>query len=148
MKLSTRIRYASRALAELGLVYPAGTRSVRDVAETLQVSAKYLEHIVRALRAAGLINTVRGTQGGCALAKPPESITLKDLFEAMDGPLTLVDCVVHGSDACSMVDSCPTRDTWIEINEAVLAILERTTVQDLAERKARKAAASTAMYYI
>ena len=147
MRLSTRTRYASRALAELALVYPNGTLSIREIAARQQISAKYLEQIFAALRSSKLIKGIRGTQGGYAIGGPPESMTLLDLFEAVEGKLVLTDCV-DAPDACPDPADCPTRDTWLEIRDAIVAILERTTVAELAERTSRKRAQSVLMYDI
>jgi Rrf2 family protein len=147
MKISTRARYAARALAVLASVHPDGTTSVRDIAASQRVSPKYLEQIFNALKTAGLLRAVRGMGGGYALARPPCAITLRDVYEAVDGSVAPVDCVDR-RESCWMADVCPTRDTWVEIKQAVSDVLERTTLQDLADRRTQKAAASAAMYHI
>ena len=93
MKLSTLTRYAARALAELAKVPPPGTASLHAVADSQDISPKYLERIFGTLRARGLLRTVRGPYGGYALARPPETITLREVCEILDGPLAPVDCV-------------------------------------------------------
>ena len=147
MKLSTRARYGARALVEVALVYPDSTVSTKDVAERQSISRKYLENIMANLRAASLVTAVRGMHGGYVLARPPASITLKEIFEALEGPVAPVDCVDH-PDSCPMEDVCPTRDTWVEMKESMERILEGTTIQDLVERKKRKDTASRPMYHI
>lgn len=147
MKLSTRARYGARALAELALAYPGGPVSVGQLAEGQRISAKYLEHILSTLRAAGLVKAVRGMHGGYALARSPAAITVKELFEVLEGPVALVDCVDHPN-SCPMKDVCPTRDTWVEMKQSLERVLERTTIQDLADRKTRKGCSRTAMYHI
>ena len=137
MKVSTRARYGARALVEIALVYPDGTVSIRDIAERQKISPKYLNHIMGSLRAAGLVTAVRGVHGGYALARSPADITLKDLFEAIEGSVAPVDCVDHPGE-CSMEDICPTRDTWIEMKEAMENILDETTIQKLVDRRKRK----------
>jgi Rrf2 family protein len=112
--------------------------SLREVGELEGISAKYLEHIMRALRTAGLVKAVRGLHGGYVLARPPESITLKDVFESLVGEISPVDCV-DCPETCAFHDTCPTRDTWIEMKEAIEGILERTTIQQLVERKQHRA---------
>ena len=148
MKLSTRARYGARALAELAAANPDAAVSVKDVAQRQKISPKYLEHIMAALRAAGLVKAVRGMYGGYVLARPSEKITLKDVFEVLEGSLAPVDCVDH-PDSCPMEDTCPTRETWVEMKESMARVLQGTTVQDLVDRKRRKSAASGApMYHI
>jgi Rrf2 family protein len=147
MKLSTTVRYGARAVTQLAAAYPHRAVSVREVAEEQDISPKYLEHILRALKASGLIHAVRGTSGGYVLARSPGSITLKDLYESLVGSIAPVDCV-DCPDSCSMHDVCPTRDTWVELKEAIETVLERTTIRDLLERKKRKAISSSPMYQI
>ena len=147
MRLSTRARYGARALAELALAYPDGTVSIKDIAVKQHISAKYLEQIMRTLRAVGLVTSVRGMHGGFALAKQPAEITLKDTYVALEGTVAPVDCVDH-PDSCPIEKVCPTRDTWVEMMQAMESVLERTTVQDLADRARSKGESTATMYHI
>lgn len=147
MKLSTRARYGARALVEVALAYPDSTVSVKHVAARQNISPKYLERIMATLKAAGLVKAVRGMHGGYVLARPPTSITLKELFEALEGHVAPVDCVDHPN-SCPMEDVCPTRETWVEMKQSLERILEGTTIQDLVERKKRKDSSSSPIYYI
>ncbi len=141
MRFSTTGRYGARALMQLAAASD-GAVSVREVGEQQSISPKYLEHILQALKTAGLVHVVRGKQGGYMLARPPRSITLKEVYESLAGSLAPVDCV-DCPESCAMQDTCPTRDTWIEVKEAVERVLERTTIQDLVDRKNRKTRASS-----
>jgi Rrf2 family protein len=102
---------------------------------------------LRALKAAGLVQAVHGKQGGYVLSRPPGDITLKDIYEALAGSLAPVECVDH-PESCPMVEECPTRDTWVQMKEAIAGVLERTTVRDLAERKRQKAVSARPMYFV
>ena len=107
MRLSTAVRYGARAMTQVASAHPDRAVSVREVAEQQAISPKYLEQIFRPLRVAGLVQAVRGKQGGYVLARSPESITLKDLYEVLVGsvvPVACVDC----PDFCVMCDVCPT----------------------------------------
>lgn len=147
MKLSTTMRYGARAIAQLACHSAEDPVSVREIADQQAISAKYLERILKALKAAGLVQAVRGKRGGYVLARPPESITLKDLYEVLDGsaaPVACVDCAA----SCEMHDVCPTRDTWVELREAIASVLQRTTAHDLAIRRHEKALAAVPDYQI
>ena len=129
-------------MADLGDAYPDHAVSVRELGEHERVSPKYLEQILRSLKAAGLVQAVRGREGGYVLARPPENITLKDLYEGLIGstaPAHCVDC----PDKCPFSDGCPTRGTWVELKTAIDGVLERTTVQELVDRKRRKSNSTT-----
>ena len=147
MKLSTRARYGARALAELALAYPNGTVSIKEIAGKQHISAKYLEQIMRALKAVGLVTSVRGMHGGFALARRPAEVTLKEIYTALEGTVAPVDCVDH-PDSCPIQALCPTRDTWVEMKQAMESVLERTTVQHLADRAKSKSKSIAAMYHI
>jgi Rrf2 family protein len=145
MRLSTRTRYATRALAALAAATVTPV-SVRELAESEHISAKYLEHIFHRLNSVGLLRAVRGKCGGYELAKPAASITLKDVFVVFEGTIAL-ECT-DDPDRCPMVSTCATRQTWVELKEAILRVLERTTLEDLAERKRAHAADKSFVYEI
>ncbi len=131
-------RYGTRAVVYLAAVYPHRAVSVREIAEDQRTSRKYLEHILQILKTAGLVQSVQGKHGGYVLARSPDRITLKDLYEYMVGSLAPVNCVDQ-PESCPRRDDCPTWETWVEVKEAVESVLDRTTVQHLLDRKKRKA---------
>jgi len=147
MRIPTRVRYGSRAIAELAAAWPEKPVSVRELARCQRLPVKYLEQIMSALKARGLVKSVRGLRGGYVLAAPPESTKLSDVFEALGGDPSLVECVVNPG-SCPMHATCPTRDTWVEMREAMTRVLSSTTLQDLAERKRRKSRALEPTYQI
>jgi Rrf2 family protein len=133
MRLSTRTRYGARALAELAAAPGDAAVPVAALAERQRLSPKYLEQIMAALKAAGLVRAERGRDGGYALARPAGEITLADLYRALEGPVAPAPCL-EGPDRCPMRDSCPTQEVWAEVGDAVREVLEATTVLDLAEK--------------
>ena len=145
MRLSTRMRYGTRALAELASGYPDAVMSVKDIAESQRISPKYLEHIMGALKAAGFVKSVRGVHGGYVLAAPPAGCRLSDVYRALEGSAAPVECV-DDPRSCAFCDQCPTRETWAEVKGAVMEVLEHTTLQDLVDRSRRKQ--QTQMYHI
>ena len=147
MKMSTRARYGARALAELAAAYHHKPLSVKELAHIQCLSVKYLEQIMAALKAAGLVRAVRGLHGGYELGSAPEEISLGDVYEALEGKPMLVECIAH-PETCAMRENCPTRDTWVELNEAVTQVLEKTTLADLARRKVEKSRQAVGMYEI
>ena len=143
MRLSTTVRYGARAITQVAAAHPDRPVTVREIAEQQAVSAKYLEQILRALKAGGLIRAVRGNQGGYVLARPAASITLKDVYECLEGSAAPVDCA-DCAELCALHDVCPTRDTWVELKEAVEGVLERTSIEELVRRKNQKARSAAA----
>lgn len=147
MKISTRFRYGTRAMVALAAVYPETALSVKMIAQRQQLSIKYLEQIMAALKGSGLIKVVRGGRGGYMLSRGPATIKVFEVYHALEGSLCLTDCLEQAN-GCEMAGMCPTRDTWAEMTAALKEILQRTTIQDLEERQRQKMKANKFMYHI
>jgi Rrf2 family protein len=130
MKLSTRVRYGTRALCALAESYPRRTVSLTTIAKREGVSVKYLEQIMRPLRSAGLVTAMAGAKGGYALAQPPSKIRMSEVYGALEGNPELVACV-HDAGCCDRGDDCPTRPLWAAISRAIRKELQRTRLSDL-----------------
>ena len=105
MKLNTKMRYGTRAMLELALRYEAGAVSLAQVAASQEISDKYLEILFASLRSAGLVNSQRGARGGYSLARPPEQITLREIFDVLEGPEPYVPCTTD-HDTCHRWATC------------------------------------------
>ena len=93
MKLSTRTRYAVRAMIELAQHDAPGPLQLKIIAQRQEISVKYLEQLMAVLKAAGLVNSIRGSRGGYELARASNQITLSDILHCVEGPVATVDCV-------------------------------------------------------
>jgi len=133
MKLSTRTRYGIRAIIELAAHYGAGPLQIRAIAERQDISVKYLEQLMAMLKAAGFVRSVRGAKGGYLLDRPPEQIKVSEVFNALEGPVVTVECV-ENQNYCARIADCIARQLWIEVQEAVEAVLEAVTLQDLVDK--------------
>lgn len=147
MKLSTKGRYATRAMLDLAQHYGEGLVLLKDVARRQEVSERYLEHLFLTLKAAGLVNSVRGARGGFQLTRSPSEVKLINIVRACEGQLSVVECVVD-PESCQRSARCATRDMWVELQMAMDGVLESLTLQDLVERQHRKEQVATAMYNI
>jgi Rrf2 family transcriptional regulator, cysteine metabolism repressor len=145
MKISTKGRYGMRAMVDLATHYGKGHILLKDIAKRQQLSERYLEQLVLTLKAAGLVNSTRGAHGGFTLAKHPSEINLSEIFQALEGPLGLVECVDDPT-ACGRIDSCVTRDVWQELKDSITSVLASKTLRDLVEKQALNEKKS--MYYI
>lgn len=132
MKISTRTRYGMRAILELAIAYGAGPLQIKLIAERQKISNKYLEQLVGIIKTAGLVRSLRGPHGGYVLAKPPQDIKLSEIVKVLEGPVFTVECV-ENEQACDMYADCITRRLWIEVNDAILNVLENKTLADLVE---------------
>ena len=147
MRLTTKMRYGTRALVDLALHYGQGPLSSREISIHQEVSLKYLEHLLSLLRRARLIRTVRGAQGGHMLARPPDQINLRQVFDVLEGSNGLVECTSQPG-LCSRYDACVTQEVWARMFQACMQVLEETTLADLAQRAREKQAEMNPMYYI
>lgn len=147
MKLSTRGRYATRALLDLALHLEEEPVLLKDIAQRQQISLRYLEHLITPLIAGGIVQSTRGPRGGVSLIRPPEEIRLSEVIQLVEGSITPAVCI-DNPEMCTRSELCVTRDIWGEIKKAIDGVLESTTLQDLVERQKRKEQTKEAMYYI
>jgi len=134
MKLSTRSRYGLRAIVELAARHGTGTTSMQEIADAQQVSRKYLDTLFYSMKMAGLVVSRRGLGGGWELTRPPDRIGAIEVLEALEGSLSLVQCVEF-PDTCAKTPSCVTRELFVELDEAIRTVLGRRTLADLVRRR-------------
>jgi len=133
MNISTKGQYGLEALLDL-TIHGEGTHlNIKSIADRQGLSEKYLEQIFGVLKRSGIVNSVRGAQGGYTLAKAPEDITVREVLNALEGPLSPVSCVVEGQEAhCDRYDVCVTRAFWRKIMVELNRVTEGVTLSDLA----------------
>lgn len=147
MRLSTRARYGTRALLDIAVHGQDEPVQLKDIAERQQVSAAYLEQVIRPLVAAGMVRSLRGAKGGFVLGRPADGIRLIEAMAILEGPVALVECVGNAK-ACSRSEYCVTRDLWCEVSEAIVGVLEATTLLDLVKRQRAKQQLKETSYHI
>ncbi|MGI6206824.1 MAG: RrF2 family transcriptional regulator [Anaerolineae bacterium] len=147
MNLTTKTRYGTRAMLELALHYNEGPLSLAEIARRQELSEKYAETLMARLRAAGLVQSVRGAQGGYLLARDPDSITLRDVYEVMEGPEPPVSCISNPA-GCPRGETCVTQEVWAAMHGAAMGVLESVTLAELAARHRQRQAASAFTYCI
>ena len=130
MKLSTRSRYGLRAVLELAIDYGNKPMQIKVIAERENISNKYLEQLIRPLKQANLVTSVRGPKGGHQLAKKPEKITLGQVVRLFEGQSELVECISK-PEKCAMSDDCNLRLAWKDATQVLLNKLDTTTIADL-----------------
>lgn len=133
MKLSTRTRYGVRAIIELAGNQDGGPTQIKVIAHKQDISVKYLEQLMAVLKSAGFVSSVRGAKGGYILAKSANQIKLSDVFNALEGPVTTVECV-ENENYCEKVADCVARQLWAEVQQAIMGVLQSVTLQDLVDR--------------
>ena len=132
MKLSTRSRYGARILVELARNHGQGPVQIGEISKRQDISVKYLEQLIRPLKQANLVTSVRGPKGGHLLAKKPEEITLGQIVRLFEGQSELVECISN-PEKCSMSDDCQVRLAWGDATRVLYEKLDSTTIADLVE---------------
>lgn len=137
MKISTKVDYACRVLTELARVHGNATLArIEHLARVEQVPSNFLAQILCELRESGLITSRRGIQGGYALARAPDQISLYDVIMAIDGDVLEFSGNHEGRSGRRL------RQVWSEIREALIEKTKKYTLDQLLTR------APEEMYYI
>ena len=130
MKLSTRSRYGARILVDLARNRDQGPVQIGEISKRQEISVKYLEQLIRPLKKAKLVTSVRGPKGGHLLAEKPENISLGQVVRLFEGQSDLVECISF-PEKCSMSDDCQVRLAWRDATEVLYEKLDSTTISDL-----------------
>jgi len=136
MRLSTRSRYGVRLMLALGANKLSKPLFLKDIANSEEMSEKYLSQIIIPLKAKGLVTTFRGAHGGYLLSRPASEITLRDIIEPLEGDLSLVDCVGNPA-VCGKANECATREVWDEMSSLLLNFLDTFTLEDLIKKSGK-----------
>jgi Rrf2 family protein len=132
IRVSTRGRYALRALVDVGLHGADGPVKRQGIADRQGISAEYVAQLFRDLTAAGLLTGVKGPGGGYRLARAPEAIRAGDVLRAVEGPLALVTCVdACDGTPCERIDACVTHRLWQKLSTTLEDELDAVTLADL-----------------
>ncbi|MDI6786229.1 MAG: Rrf2 family transcriptional regulator [bacterium] len=141
MRFSTKGRYALRAVVDLACHFKERPVSIADICKRQKLSFDYVEKLFIKLRKAGLLKSVRGSQGGYIINKLPNEITAGDIIKIVEGPISPVFCVdpeVERIDKCPRSNDCLTRPLWEKISKKINEVLSSTTLEDLAKGEKAK----------
>ncbi|MCD4814066.1 Rrf2 family transcriptional regulator [bacterium] len=131
MKVSTKGRYALRALLEMAENNSGKPIFLSYIANRQAIPERYLIHIFGALRKAGIVNSYRGAKGGFQLARQPKDISLADVLDAAEGPVQLLDCLQNQYENCNRLSFCATRSIWEKVNQEVKVVFENMTLAQM-----------------
>ena len=130
MNLSSRCRYATRAMIEMAKEFGKGPISLRTIEENQQISRQYLQQLMPPLKKEGLIRVVKGKNGGFMLARPPADIRIGEIIHAQQGDIAIVECVQNG-DVCDFEFQCPSRDIWVEASRRLNEYFNSLSLEDV-----------------
>jgi Rrf2 family protein len=130
MRVSAKVDYALRAMAELAAA-PPGLTTAEQLASAQSIPPKFLESILSQLRSAGLVASQRGAEGGYQLARPAGEISVAEVIRELEGPIATVrgvrpDELAYEGAATGL------RDVWLELRTQIRGVLEQTTLADIA----------------
>ncbi|MEL6552453.1 MAG: Rrf2 family transcriptional regulator [Cyanobacteria bacterium J06621_11] len=131
MKLTTRGHYSVKALLDLALQPSGSLSSVNAIAARQQLPAPYLEKLLIQLRQADIVCSVRGAHGGYYLAKPPNEISLTQIFEAVGESVHSVSQAIASSSSSTQAEDWVTSVLWQRINHKLKEALSSITLEDL-----------------
>ncbi|MDO8483534.1 MAG: Rrf2 family transcriptional regulator [Candidatus Limnocylindrales bacterium] len=140
MRLSRRSEYGLRALIDLVRHEGEGPIPLTTLATRNRLPVKFLEQIMATLKHAGIVRTTLGTHGGYALAAQASGVSMGRVVRLLDGALAPMGCVsLRYYEPCSCPDeaTCPLRDAMIDVRDAMLEILDKETLAELAARSGR-----------
>lgn len=129
MTISARVHYAALAMLELALREDSSPVAVREITDRHGIPGPFLVQILRTLRAAGWVQSVRGSHGGYRLSVQPEKVTLLDIAEAVGCPETGCQTEARPTQADEML-----QEFWDEAGEASRRVLSHAKLSDLIER--------------
>lgn len=134
LKVPKKVHHGLLLVAELASRPENEPVSLEAIAEKEEISQGFLEEIVAPLRAAGIVRGVRGAGGGYVLARAAESITVAEVIAALEGPMTLVDCL-NDQGHCGKRGRCVNHDLWRLVQMQMVGALRKVTVAQIAARK-------------
>ncbi|MFD2598348.1 RrF2 family transcriptional regulator [Sphingobacterium corticis] len=137
--LSKKTKYAIKALMLLGRNYGKDPMQIIKIAEEERIPKKFLEQILLEMRNAGMLYSKKGAGGGYSLNKAPEDIYLSQVMRLIDGPIALLPCVslnfYRSCEECLEERVCGIRDTFMDVRNAMLQILNDTSIAALINKE-------------
>jgi Rrf2 family protein len=130
LRLTNAGDYAIRSMIFIASLPEDAVVLRSEICESQKIPSSFMAKILRSLVRAQLLRSTRGVNGGFSLAKVPSEITLLHVLEAIEGPLSLTDCVPN-SEECAHSANCPANSVWARVQESIKEILRGTTLEDL-----------------
>lgn len=132
--ISREADYAARVILHLTLQGPGSRVTAQQIAGQRLIPRALVRRVVTRLSAAGLVSTSRGSDGGITLARPPDQISLLEVVEAFEGPISLNICTIEPQ-ACPLMPACTVHDAWTHARALLRQHLRQITFDKLTNRK-------------
>lgn len=146
MKISTKGRYGLRAMVDLAVFSNGEHVPLSSIAERQMISVIYLEQVFSVLRKAGLVKSIKGSQGGYALADEPSKIYVGSILHALEGELSIIE--FDDSECRNLIQACLKEMVWDRMNECLNEMVDSITLEELANDYRRLNGLDAITYYI
>jgi len=134
MKLSSKVRYGTRILADLAVHFNDQPVQVSEISKRQGITVKYVEQLLRPLKKAEYITSIRGAKGGYTLLKNPKEINLDQILGLYEPQSDMIQCLSQ-PEACDMSVECKARLAWEYVNQTFHQSLESITIDDIVNGK-------------
>ena len=131
IRLSKRADYGLIAVRRLGLLTDGTCRSAREIAEEYSIPPALMAKLLQRLARVGLIASLHGTKGGYQLARPISQITVRDVIEAIEGPVALLECLDERKGECPQLCTCPVERPLRVVQDRIAEVLGNTMMSEL-----------------
>ena len=135
MKISTKGRYALRMMLDLAEHQGDGYIALKEIAQSQDISKKYLEQIIPILNRSSILLTNRGYQGGYRLARTPDKYTVGEILRITEGSLSSVACLEQHPNQCVRSGECPTLPVWQGLELVINQYMDGITLQDMLDQQ-------------
>lgn len=137
MKFGVGVDYSLKALVMMAERYPSSQPiRIEEIAASQGIPETYLRRLLIDLKHGGIVLSQKGPSGGYFLARHPAKITMAEVVQIIEGDFVPVECLEEGANSpCGNDEGCAMREVWCQVRDAVLAILGRTTLESLAQRR-------------
>jgi len=133
MRVSSKAHYGLRMMTEFARAYGKGPMSLAEVSRNEHLPLSYLEQLAAQLRRGGLVESTRGVHGGYRLTRRPDSISVLDVIQVVEGEVAPVECVSHDyiQGTCVREGDCASQTLWRRLKASIDTVLSQTTLQEL-----------------
>lgn len=133
MKISKKCQYALKAVLELARRNTGNAVKTHDIAASQRISQRFTEIILNELKHGGFVESRRGNEGGYLLARDPKGLTVREVIEYIQGPISVAPEAINNDGNTSFFGNEAFKELWVEINEAVSEVCENKSFAELIE---------------
>lgn len=134
MNAGRRVDYAVRALSYLAGQPPGKVISRAEIEKKQDIPSHYLSKIMKDLVAGGLVHSHIGSKGGFSVARPAETISIKEVYDTVERPIVLMECLEKGNKYCPYCSVCTQISVWDRAQSLLANYLTSVTIRNIADQ--------------